>query len=165
MIPAKEIVAIGGNHDWIIHDGEIPTDLPWHYLQDSSVVIGGIKFYGTPWQPPFFDWAWNAPEDKLMKIFKNIPKDTDVLVTHCPPRMIGDETLSGDHVGSTSLSHAIERVEPKLNVFGHIHPASGLYKRNGSYFANASIVNSKYQVVNSPMEFDITEQSECIPIR
>lgn len=30
------------------------------YLEDSGTVIEGIRFYGSPWQPEFFGWAFNA---------------------------------------------------------------------------------------------------------
>lgn len=35
------------------------------YLQDSSVDIYGLKFYGTPWQPEFGGWAFNLPRGQV----------------------------------------------------------------------------------------------------
>ena len=60
-------VFIAGNHDF---DFETNTDIApeykdkgVHYLFDSEVVIDGIKFYGSPWQPEFHNWAFNLPRN------------------------------------------------------------------------------------------------------
>ena len=31
------------------------------YLEDEAVTISGVKFYGSPWQPEFYEWAFNLP--------------------------------------------------------------------------------------------------------
>jgi len=55
------------------------------YLEDSGTVINGIRIWGSPWQPWFCDWAFNVERGELMKYWKLIPTDTDVLMTHGPP--------------------------------------------------------------------------------
>ena len=35
------------------------------YLQDASVELYGLKFYGTPWQPEFGGWAFNLPRGQV----------------------------------------------------------------------------------------------------
>ena len=40
-----------------------PAGLRWTYLQDAAATIEGLKVYGTPWQPWFYDWAFNAPRE------------------------------------------------------------------------------------------------------
>ena len=32
-----------------------------HYLEDAELTIDGVRFYGSPWQPAFADWAFNLP--------------------------------------------------------------------------------------------------------
>ena len=49
-----------------------------------------------------------------------IPIDTDVLITHTPPRYHLDINL-----GCLSLLKEIWRVKPRLHVFGHIHSGHG----------------------------------------
>ncbi len=48
-------------------------------------------------------------------------RGVDVLVTHAPPRGLGDD---GDpaHVGIEALRGLIERIHPALVLHGHIHP-------------------------------------------
>jgi hypothetical protein len=36
------------------------------YLQDSFVEIENLKIYGAPWQPRFYDWAFNLDRGREM---------------------------------------------------------------------------------------------------
>ncbi len=97
----KHIVFVAGNHDmsfeykspWVLKALEqLPDNV--HYLEDSEVVLEGIKFYGSPWQPEFHNWGFNLPRGKkLADKWSMIPKDTDILITHSPPANILDLTL------------------------------------------------------------------------
>lgn len=49
-----------------------------------------------------------------------IPRDTDILITHSPPRHHLDINL-----GCRSLLDEIWKVKPRLHVFGHIHSGHG----------------------------------------
>ena len=40
------------------------------YLQDASVELYGLKFYGTPWQPEFGGWAFNLPRGQVRLFFR-----------------------------------------------------------------------------------------------
>ena len=88
----KHKIVISGNHDRIMEKdpqfGELLFGGVAHYLLDSSVVIDGIKFYGSPWQPAFNNWAFNIPRDsdEIAAKWNLIPDDTDVLITHGPPK-------------------------------------------------------------------------------
>ena len=59
-----------------------------------------------------------------------IPENTDILVTHGPPQGFHDEVdeaYSGpQNVGCPHLRRAIERIRPRLHVFGHIHEGHGV---------------------------------------
>ncbi|KAF1786587.1 Metallo-dependent phosphatase-like [Phytophthora cactorum] len=129
------------------------------YLEDQAVLIEGFLFYGTPWQPEFCNWAFNLPRgDALLKKWRHIPTDTDVLITHTPP--VGHGDLVGyQRVGCADLLREVEnRVRPKLHVFGHVHEG---YGRSASpdgaitYF-NASICTHNYEPVNAPFVFELT---------
>lgn len=149
-LPAQDILGIAGNHDWIFQlRPDLVPSLPWIYLQDSGIEIDGLKIWGTPWQPVFFDWAFNLPESELKLRWKMIPDDIDILITHGPPYGIGDFSTYGNmHAGSPSLLARIGELQPKLSVFGHIHSGYGQYNINETIAVNASLVNEKYEPVN-----------------
>jgi hypothetical protein len=76
---------------------------------DSSVVIEGIRFYGSPWTPYFYGWGFNAYRGgEIAAIWRRIPTDTDVLITHGPPIGIGDACFDGQRAGCVDLLREIE---------------------------------------------------------
>lgn len=145
-VPTQETVAVAGNHDFLFENAPqlVPT-LKWHYLQDSGVELFGFKLWGTPWQPVFYDWAFNLKEADLARKWKLIPTDTDILLLHGPPFGFGDRNLQGEHTGSPSLTRRIEVVQPALVICGHIHEARGEYRIRQSRVINASQLDVRYQ--------------------
>jgi hypothetical protein len=77
--------------------------------------------------PDLTDWAFSATDSKeLTRQHSKIPKSVDILVTHGPPSGILDQNARGQNIGCTQLlSTVIERVQPRLHVFGHCHEAYG----------------------------------------
>jgi len=160
-IDAKKIVGIAGNHDYIFQNApqKVPS-LPWTYLQDSKTEFEGYKIWGTPWQPWFFDWAFNLYEKDLLEKWALIPNDTDILVVHGPPYGYGDKAprVGGkgyELVGSPGLLKKIQEVKPKLVVFGHIHEGRGEWNDGTTQFANVTILDGKYKHVHKPWQFDL----------
>ncbi|MCE9584539.1 MAG: metallophosphatase domain-containing protein [Planctomycetes bacterium] len=158
--PFAHKVVIAGNHDWLFERDPaqareiLSKGCPGVvYLQDSGVEIRGLKFWGSPWQPEFCGWAFNiVRREDLAKKWALIPADTDVLLTHGPPRGILDRTMSGDEVGCDALAAEVgSRVRPRLHVFGHIHEAYGMVERGGVTHVNASICTLAYRPTNRPV--------------
>ena len=164
-VRAKRVVVTPGNHDWVFEKRpDLVPAIRWDLLIDSSVVIEGKTFYGSPWQPYFYAWAFNAPpaeeggEEFLRQKWSHIPVNTDVLVVHGPPAGYGDLTAHGDRTGSPSLLEKIKEVQPALSVHGHIHEARGKWeigRDKQSIIANVSVVNRGYELVHDPMVFEI----------
>jgi Icc-related predicted phosphoesterase len=153
----RKIVGVAGNHDTLFeqHKSLLPW-IDWTYLEDSGIEWRGLNIYGTPWQPRFFDWAFNADEDKLERIWQQIPSNTDILVLHGPPLGYGDfSPYDKVHTGSPSLLKKIEEIKPKLVVAGHIHSGYGRYMIGDTIFVNASVVNEKYEMVNEPIVVEL----------
>ena len=158
-------IFIAGNHDFgfeLVHDiAPEYKEKGVHYLFDSEVVIDGVKFYGSPWQPEFYDWAFNLPRgEKLAEKWALIPNDTDILITHGPAYQMLDWTLNNQLVGCQDLFNRIMTVKPKIHVCGHIHCAYGQKYFNDVEFLNASVLNERYQHENKPikLEFDTKEK-------
>jgi len=141
-LPHRHKIVICGNHDFCFErTPEFARSLITNaiYLQDETVVIDGIRIYGSPWQPWFFSWAFNAHRgDPIAAKWALIPPDTDILMTHGPVRKILDQTYTGQHVGCDDLLARIRAVKPKLHVCGHIHEAAGILREGATLFVNAS---------------------------
>jgi len=90
------------------------------------VEVKGLRFYGTPWQPWYMDFAFNLAHDfQLADRWSLIPDSLDVLITHTPPHGIFDLILQGKNVGCKELRKRLEKVEFKYHLFGYIHEAGG----------------------------------------
>lgn len=159
-LPHPHKLLIAGNHDWPFArvDPREANLLVKNaiYLMDSGIEIEGIKFWGSPWQPEFYNWAFNLPRGpELAAVWAKIPDNIDVLITHGPPYGVLDEIYNGKRVGCQDLSEALERVKPTVHVFGHIHEGYGVLEQNGTVYVNASLCNQYYQLVHSPIVIDV----------
>ena len=164
----KHKIFIAGNHDRLFQsDPDKVADIirmknrtlrkgKITYLQDSEVVIDGVKFYGSPWQPEFCNWAFNVyTSEELRNIWAKIPDDTDVLITHGPAFGILDFTVyDRKSVGCRELANRIKTIKPMLHVCGHIHEAYGAIVVDHTTYVNASICTLQYRPINVPLVFD-----------
>ena len=180
-------IFIAGNHDWAFENHRYPHhrgDFEWYYhlmneenlsqsdvtyLEDSGFTIDSsefskpIKFWGSPWQPEFYNWAFNLPRsgDELKKYWDMIPEDTDVLITHGPPSEIKDFVNNWRqpvrNVGCELLRFRVEQIKPLVHVFGHIHEAYGVERNEETLYVNASTCTERYSPSNKPIVIDLTE--------
>lgn len=127
------------------------------YLLDDSDTIDELKIWGSPWTPEFYDWHFMKKRgEELREVWRKIPEDTDILVTHGPPFGILDKNAMGEPCGCEELAKAVERIKPKLHVFGHIHGGYGRMERtwaDGSktIFVNAAHMDEDYEPENEPI--------------
>lgn len=163
-------VFIAGNHDRMFENH--PEDVKeWLskfpniiYLQDESYEIydletdKSIKLYGSPWQPEFFNWAFNLPRKGpgLLSKWEAIPDNTDILITHTPAFGTLDTVVGRqyDHLGCELLTERIERLKPKIHICGHIHTGYGYVFKDSTHFFNASVLDEQYEYTQKPMTFD-----------
>lgn len=119
-VPAKHIVGIGGNHDFVLsgHRQKFGYRFPWIYLNNESVEIPMncmdrqvcsfprgrcvepsrcnapqeklLKIWGSPLSNPFGNWCNTKPEPALRDVWSTIPRDVDIIMTHGPAYGFGD---------------------------------------------------------------------------
>ena len=58
---------------------------------------------------------------RVGRLQRRSPGPVDVLLTHAPPRGLGDED-DRPHVGIDVLHAVLERLRPRWHLHGHIHP-------------------------------------------
>ncbi|MEP1216906.1 MAG: metallophosphatase domain-containing protein [Marinobacter sp.] len=160
--PHRHKILIAGNHDWCLQDEPAEAEALIRnaiYLRDSGAEIEGLKFWGSPWTPVFFDWAFNlARGPAIAERWEQIPGDTDVLITHGPPAGILDEVITDTHsqsVGCDDLTRELERLRLKMHVFGHIHESHGHLNLNDCLFVNASTCDGSFKPLNPPIVVDL----------
>lgn len=158
----KEIVVIAGNHDFLFETKpEEARALLTNaiYLENESTTIEGVKIWGSPVTPWFFEWAFNRQRGEEISAYWNkIPEDVNIVITHGPCQGISDTVSDGQCVGCSDLMDRVEELkELKLFVCGHIHEGYGMTNKGEITFVNASVCNVKYQVVNQPLVVDMMQ--------
>eukprot|EP01062_Namystynia_karyoxenos_P066603 TRINITY_DN6050_c0_g1_i4.p1 TRINITY_DN6050_c0_g1~~TRINITY_DN6050_c0_g1_i4.p1 ORF type:complete len:341 (+),score=67.58 TRINITY_DN6050_c0_g1_i4:38-1060(+) len=169
--PHARKLVIAGNHEYSFDDGwnreqRGPTALlerdvlplllaPGQgavtYLRDELVDVpvagvGVLRVYGAPWIPwddddaPAFALARGSR--KLREKWSRVPRGLDVLLTHTPPRGLGDGR--GGHAGCDLLRAAVQRAAPALHAFGHVHEAGGTCGHaGGTLSVNAACIHPR----------------------
>lgn len=135
-LPHAHKVAIAGNHDTYLdprsrqtlelqdRKGQVSWKGIW-YLQHSSITLKfhdgrrQIKVFGAPQIPACggdeFAFQYQRGSDAWSE---TVPRDTDILVTHTPPKYHLDLPAA---LGCEHLLKETWKVQPRLHVFGHVH--------------------------------------------
>lgn len=155
-LPIKYKIMIAGNHSaYIAKYTKEFKELCQHYnviyLENDSVEIKGLKIWGSPYSPTFGNWYFMKSRDKMWKLWENIPEDTDILITHTPPKGCLDLSYNRNHVlefcGCSNLLKNVFRVKPKLHLYGHIHTTEDILNAGQMKLANLDTVFSNGSVV------------------
>jgi len=121
------------------------------YLENEGIEIEGLKFWGSPYSPTFGNWYFMKSRDKMWKLWDNIPQDTDVLITHTPPKNCLDLSYNKKHelefCGCSNLLKAVFRIKPKLHLYGHIHSMNGVINAGVMKLSNLHTIFSNGSVV------------------
>ena len=158
-------VFIAGNHDWGFQNNteKVKEILEFYenitYLQDNEVLVGEdmVNVYGSPWQPEFYNWAFNLPRQgvELKEKWDNIPNNTDILITHGPAYGYVDKVIGRtENLGCELLTERIKDFKPKIHVCGHIHTGYGYTFDGDTHYINASVLNESYVYHNKPLTIE-----------
>ena len=140
--PHPHKIVIAGNHDFALQRNPVAARALFHgltFLEDSEVTLAGLTIWGSPWQPWFYDWAFNLHRGaEIDAKWRLIPEGLDVLVTHGPPAGFGDRVHDGERVGCEDLLRHLGRVKPRLHLFGHIHEDRGEWQLGPTRIVNCT---------------------------
>jgi Icc-related predicted phosphoesterase len=150
-LPIEAKFFVPGNHSTAMEQGLVQaSEYPSvHFLVHEQREWAGLKIFGSPYTPQFFDWAYMKPRSELDAVWQSIPEGIDILITHGPPKGLFDLTRDMDtggpvHVGSMSLmKHVEHRIQPRIHCFGHIHDERnfsnyGAITRGQTHFINCA---------------------------
>ena len=144
----KHKIFVAGNHD-VCLDGANIENLPanCYYLYHSGVKVDNIRFWGVPY---FFSYELNANLEQKMR---QIPSDTDILISHRPPYGILDFE-NNKHFGCYDLLKSVLEIRPSFHLFGHVHAGYGMEKSLHTTFANASLIRDD-SIQNKPILLEL----------
>lgn len=154
----KHIVYVPSKHDIGLQDyyqkyhdmlTEVPNVL---LLVNTDVVLMGLKIWGSPVSKHDTNWAYTCDERERENTYKNIAKDTDIIVTYSPAEGILDSVYSNRNSCTASgciyVRNTIERIKPQLHICGGAHESYGAAHLNDIICINASLINKDHQPIN-----------------
>lgn len=158
---AQHVVCLGGNHDFLLHHREFRFAHAT-LLEDTLLEVAGLTIYGSPWCPDLSGFAYYATAEQLIERWKQIPAGIDVLITHTPPFGILDLPTAGTvHLGCPHLRQELDRIRPRLHVFGHVHASHGMERNATTQFINAAVVGGpNFEVLHGPTMVELELKSK-----
>jgi Icc-related predicted phosphoesterase len=189
-LPCKKVVLTWGNHDFIgeylmnngtrpneispegIYDGFYQHELLFQNDSDQKIVIlchesqtvEGINFFGTPFCPSLSRWAFYRDRMGLLKEFDKIPRNTQILITHCPPKygmqgvVLQNNWNYMNDFGCLELFEVLSDhfVENDMWVLsGHIHSGNHRVETLGKIkHRNVSLLDEDYTISYEPFKFE-----------
>jgi len=155
--PSSHNIIVAGNHELSLEKHPYFSKIFTNaiYLQDESVIVSGLKFYGSPYTLSFNNWAFNMNSNVIYQKWDKIPTNTDILITHGPAYGILDLNDDPEHCGDKALLETIKKIKPKIHACGHIHSGYGVLNKHGVKFINASILDNGYNMVNEPIVVNV----------
>ena len=96
-------------------------------LHGQAAEVEGLRIFGLGGgipETPFGDWSFDLSDRAAARELAKAG-EIDILVTHSPPKDAGDTTSAGLSIGSESILAAIQTLQPKLAVYGHVHDCWG----------------------------------------
>jgi hypothetical protein len=137
-------------------DGIVYLDEGSHqFILDNGAIL---KVYSSPYTPSN-GWTWGFQYNDTHEF--NIPRGTDIVVSHGPPLGIWDRHKDSSEnpakvkrIGCPQLFQAVAEAQPRLHCFGHVHSDWG-----------ARVVTWRPQLSDTPSHFtDIDSNNGRSPI-
>ena len=173
LLPCDKVIFIAGNHDLSFNNLDFmqsifSKDRKVTYLFHENYTYTSkegkeYSIFGTPYCQLFGNWAFMEMNSILDNLYKDIPENLDILLTHDQPYGYGDILLqencmwaNGSHIGNKPLAKAVLKKQPKHMFTGHLHSTEhscveiGITKRY-----NVSLKDENYNSVYEPLYIEI----------
>lgn len=179
----SKVVMVWGNHDFVgerLKDKDVIAlqhktngrlvilkndsyDFQYPVIDDGDEIgeIKTLKIFGTSYCKIFGRWAFMVNNEKLEEKYSKCPDDVDIFVSHDSPTtnnlgMISEGYSEGIDAGNNILAKYIENRKPKYFFSGHIHSGNHKFENvNGTWMANVSLKNERYNPVYDVLEFEM----------
>jgi calcineurin-like phosphoesterase family protein len=149
-LPHKVKLLVPGNHEFVLENpGRRGLITNATMLVNESVTVMGLRIWGSP-TTPLVDGAFGLISDRdRARLYEQIPNDTNIVITHGPPYGVLDQAPGSEyHAGCPQLLAAMQRVKPRLHVFGHAHGCFGMMDTPETLFANVALLGSDGSLSN-----------------
>ena len=150
------VLYVHGNHDES-YDRKPPEGCDC--IDDQLIEYGGLRILGLggcPWyHPGKYQYSEQDMKKRLRKLKFALWRagGVDIVVTHAPPKGIGDLDDPA-HQGFETFLELLEKYKPQYLLHGHVHLRYGLDQTRVRHFGSTQVIN-----VCQRYELDIPEKS------
>ena len=116
-------------------------------IDDQLVVVNGLRILGLGgsyrYRPGPHQYSEREMRRRIWKLRWKLRrhKGVDIVVTHAPPRGVGDaEDLP--HRGFEALLELIDRYHPKYLLHGHVHLSYGIDRTREREYNGTKVINT-----------------------
>ncbi len=153
-LPHRYKVVVPGNHEFFLEADSSRRRLVSNavVLIDEGLEMMGLRVWGSPITPLSGGaFGRSSPKDRS-RLYAAIPADVNILVTHGPPYGVLDRSPGTLHnQGCPELREAVNRLNPQLHLFGHIHGAHGMANIGETLFVNAAMLGLDGGIDSEPI--------------
>lgn len=131
------------------HDGGYERNPPegCDCIEDQLVVVNGLRILGLGgsyrYRPGPHQYTERQMRKRIWKLRWKLRrhKGVDIVVTHAPPRGVGDaEDIP--HRGFEALLELIDKYHPKYLLHGHVHMSYGMDKTRVREYHGTQVINT-----------------------
>lgn len=139
----KPVLYVHGNHD---EDYEKNPPEGCDCIDDTLVVVGGLRILGLGgcyrYRPGPHQYSEREMRRRIAKLRWKLMKHkgVDIVVSHAPPRGIGDADDPA-HRGFAALLELIDKYHPKYLLHGHVHMRYGMDQTREREYNGTQVIN------------------------
>lgn len=137
------VLYVHGNHD--LGYLEYPPE-GCDCIDDHFVVYNGVRILGLGGCRRYHPGPFQYTEAQMRRRIRRLKyqlwrnKGVDVVVTHAPPRGVGDMEDPA-HIGFEALLALVDKYQPKYLLHGHVHMQYGVNTRQEHLRGNTRVIN------------------------
>jgi len=153
-LPHRHRIVIPGNHEFFLENDPSRRSMLSNaiVLINEGIEIEGLHIWGSPVTGRDGGAFGIGSPEKRRKLYAQIPKNTDILITHGAPYGVLDSAPgSGFHSGCRELFDAVTSIRPKLHAFGDVHGSYGIFHTDHTTFVNAALLGPDGGIDKAPI--------------
>ena len=159
------VLYVHGNHD-TGYDRKPPAGCDC--IDDKLVVYNGVRILGLGGCLKYHPGQYQYTEKQMRRRIRNLrfqlwkTKGVDIVVTHAPPRGVGDSNDNA-HRGFEALLELLDQYHPRYLLHGHVHLRYGDKERMRTYNGTTLINTCERYVLEIPdREFPEKRRNQII---
>lgn len=140
----KPVFYVHGNHD-----GRYAQSPPegCDCIEDRVVTYNGVRILGLGGCLWYHEGPHQYTEKQMRRRIRNLrfqlwkTKGVDIVVTHAPPRGVGDSNDNA-HRGFEALLELLDKYQPQYLLHGHVHMSYGTDSTRERTYKNTTVINT-----------------------